>query len=86
MIRVAMTDVHETGGEGLGPGHPAYLRHVSHELRQPLVVAVGYVSMLEDGSFGELSDEVTAVLRTVAERLDAMNGIIDGMAGDATAG
>jgi len=54
-----------------------------HELRQPLVVAVGYVSMLEDGSFGELPDEVSNVLRTIAERLDAMNAIIDGMAGGA---
>jgi signal transduction histidine kinase len=56
-----------------------YLRHVCHDLRQPLVVAVGYVSMLEDGSFGELTSEVLAVLRTVAGRLDAMNGIIDGI-------
>jgi signal transduction histidine kinase len=57
-----------------------YLRHVCHELRQPLVVALGYVSMLEDGSFGDLPVEVTSVLRTVAGRLDAMNEIIDGMA------
>ncbi len=64
---------------GRVPG-AAYLRQVCHELRQPLVVAVGYVSMLEDGSFGELSPEVTKVLRTVAERLDAMNAIIDEMA------
>jgi signal transduction histidine kinase len=59
---------------------PEYLRHVCHELRQPLVVAVGYVSMLEEGSFGEIPAEVAAVLRTVAGRLDAMNAIIDGMA------
>jgi signal transduction histidine kinase len=61
----------------------AYLRHMCHELRQPLVVAVGYVSMLEDGSFGDLPAEVSNVLRTIAERLDAMNAIIDGMAGGA---
>ncbi len=57
-----------------------YLRHVCHELRQPLVVAVGYVSMLEEGSFGELPPEAAAVLHTIAGRLDAMNAIIDGMA------
>lgn len=67
-------------GGGDAQGESAHLRHLAHELRQPLVVAVGYVSMLEDGSFGELSAEVSAVLRTVAERLDAMNGIIDGFA------
>lgn len=57
-----------------------YLRHVCHELRQPLVVAVGYVSMLEDGSFGDLPAEAAAVLQTIAGRLDAMNAIIDGLA------
>lgn len=66
---------------GTGPEERDYLRHVCHELRQPLVVAVGYVSMLEDGAFGELPTEAGGVLRTVAERLDAMNTIIDGIAG-----
>ncbi|MBJ7595170.1 MAG: hypothetical protein JF886_09970 [Candidatus Dormibacteraeota bacterium] len=68
----------QDGGDA--PGGSAHLRHLAHELRQPLVVAVGYVSMLEDGSFGELPAEVRTVLRTVAERLDAMNGIIDDFA------
>ena len=48
-----------------------------HDLRQPLVVAVGYVSMLGDGTFGDLPEEAKAVLDTVAERLDAMNTIIN---------
>jgi signal transduction histidine kinase len=65
---------------GTAAAESEYLRHVCHELRQPLVVAVGYISMLEDGSFGDLPVEATAVLRTVAGRLDAMNAIIDGMA------
>jgi His Kinase A (phospho-acceptor) domain len=81
MIRASMADAPQTTDGGTTPGEPGYLRHVIHELRQPLVVAVGYVSMLEDGSFGELPAEATAVLRTVAERLEAMNVIIDGMAG-----
>ena len=51
-----------------------------HELRQPLVVALGYVSMLEDGSFGELSDEARSVLAIVAGRLDTLNAIIDRIA------
>ena len=51
-----------------------------HELRQPLVVAVGYVSMLDEGTFGELPADVKAVLGTVAERLDAMNEIISRIA------
>jgi signal transduction histidine kinase len=67
-----------------GPQSEAeFLRHVCHELRQPLVVAVGYVSMLEEGSFGELPTEAAPIIRTIAERLDAMNAIIDRIADDA---
>jgi signal transduction histidine kinase len=59
---------------------PDSIASLCHELRQPLVVAVGYVSMLEDGSFGDLPAEARGVLGTVAERLDAMNAIIDRLA------
>ena len=55
---------------------PDSIAVLCHDLRQPLVVAVGYVSMLDDGTFGELPPEAKAVLGTVAERLDAMNEII----------
>ncbi len=53
------------------------LRRLCHELRQPLVVAMGYVSMLEEGAFGHLSPQAAPILRTVAERLDALSAIID---------
>jgi signal transduction histidine kinase len=56
---------------------PDSIALLCHELRQPLVVAVGYVSMLDEGTFGELPAEVKAILGTVAERLDAMNEIIN---------
>lgn len=65
---------------------PNSIGSLCHQLRQPLVVAVGYVSMLEDGSFGELPEEAGAVLRTVAERLDAMNAIIDRIAAGGSTG
>ena len=81
----AMADAAPGEGGGTAAAQSEYLRHLCHELRQPLVVAVGYVSMLEDGSFGELPTEAAAVLRTVAGRLDAMNAIIDGMAQTAQA-
>lgn len=51
-----------------------------HELRQPLAVAVGYVSMLGDGSFGAMPAEAQAALLTIAERLDTINRIIDRLA------
>ncbi len=59
---------------------PDSLGLLCHELRQPLVVAVGYVSMLDDGTFGALPPEAKAVLGTVADRLDAMNEIINRIA------
>ena len=60
--------------------HPDSIALLCHELRQPLVVAVGYVSMLDEGTFGELPAEAKAILGTVAERLDAMNEIINRIA------
>lgn len=61
-------------------GDPDSIGRLCHELRQPLVVAVGYVSMLDDGTFGELPAEASSVIRIVAERLVAMNAIIDKLA------
>jgi signal transduction histidine kinase len=83
MIGHAMADAPDDAGAAPGPGAPEYLRHVCHELRQPLVVAAGYVSMLDEGSFGELAPEVHDILRTVTERLDAANAIIDDLAAGA---
>jgi hypothetical protein len=38
MIGHAMADAPDDAGAAPGPGAPGYLRHVCHELRQPLVV------------------------------------------------
>jgi len=54
-----------------------FLNLASHELRGPLTVVRGYMSMLADGSLGELSARTGDVLPTVMERLDAMNRIVD---------
>jgi signal transduction histidine kinase len=81
MIGDAMDDIlSPDGAAGTAPGDPGYLSHVCHQLRQPLVVAVGYISMLEDGAFGDLPAEASPVIRIVAERLDAMNALIDDLA------
>ncbi len=77
-----MTDVREPGGEPHAAAGADSVHAFCHELRQPLVVAVGYVSMLEEGAFGELSPGVSDILRTIAGRLDAMNEIIDRLATD----
>jgi signal transduction histidine kinase len=54
-----------------------FLNLASHELRGPLTVVRGYMSMLADGSLGELGGRVPDVLPVVMERLEAMNRIVD---------
>ena len=77
-----MPSVDDVASEGA-----ASFRVLCHELRQPLGVAMGYVSMLEDGAFGELPDEAQVILATVVARLEALNEIIERrLTGDAEAG
>jgi len=52
---------------------------VSHELRGPLGVARGYVSMLADGSLGDLNPRADAVLPLVLAKLDEISRMIDQM-------
>jgi signal transduction histidine kinase len=54
-----------------------FLNLASHELRGPLTVVRGYMSMLADGSLGELNGRVPQVLTVVMDRLEAMNRIVD---------
>ena len=55
------------------------LNLVSHELRGPLTVALGYVSMLEDGSLGSLTPESRSVLPIVTAKLNEMEGLVEQM-------
>lgn len=55
----------------------AFLARAFHELRQPLMVAIGYLSMLEDGSFGELEGPAQEILGTVTGRLEDLNAAMD---------
>lgn len=54
-----------------------FLNLASHELRGPLTVVRGYMSMLADGTLGQLSGRVPDVIPVVMERLEAMNRIVD---------
>lgn len=57
-----------------------FLNLVAHELRGPLAVARGYVSMLEEGTFGpvEAADLRTAI-PMIAGKLAEMNHLVDQM-------
>jgi signal transduction histidine kinase len=55
------------------------LNLVSHELRSPLTVARGYVSLLSDGSLGTLDDRIRSVLPIVAGKLSEMETLVQQM-------
>ena len=54
---------------------------ISHELRSPLNVTLGYLEMLEDGAFGALADEQRRVLGTVRQEslalLEMITALLD---------
>lgn len=56
-----------------------FLRLASHELRSPLAVLSGYVSMLQDGSLGELPESAAHAVPILAARLKSMSLMIDHM-------
>ncbi|TMD03659.1 MAG: PAS domain S-box protein, partial [Chloroflexi bacterium] len=56
-----------------------FLNLASHELRGPLAVLRGYVTMLEDGSLGEPSKAMRAALTVMRGKLREMNGLVTQM-------
>lgn len=56
-----------------------FLDLVSHELRGPLGVARGYVSMLADGSLGAMDAPAAGVLPVVLAKLDEISRLVDQM-------
>jgi signal transduction histidine kinase len=55
------------------------LNLVSHELRSPLTVALGYVNMLEEGALGSMDGESRSVLPIVAAKLLEMEALVQQM-------
>jgi signal transduction histidine kinase len=54
-----------------------FLRLTSHELRRPLSVFRGYVSMIESGDLGTVPPAVQKVILEIAVKADEMNKLID---------
>jgi signal transduction histidine kinase len=52
------------------------LNLVSHELRSPITVALGYVTMLEEGALGSMDLESRSVLPIVAGKLSEMEALV----------
>jgi signal transduction histidine kinase len=56
-----------------------FLNLVSHELRSPLTVALGYVSMLEEEALGPLTPRSRSVLPIVMAKLNEMETLVEQM-------
>jgi signal transduction histidine kinase len=56
-----------------------FLNMAAHELRTPLAVLVGYMSMLADGTFGELTADWQRVLQILTQKGDELNRIVDSL-------
>lgn len=55
----------------------SFVSAVSHELRTPITSLLGYVEMLLDGSYGELTPEQHAALTRVSYNSSRLLGLID---------
>lgn len=56
-----------------------FMRLASHELRGPVAVVQGYLSMLEDGTLGELPGEARRAVPIMSGRLRTMSALVDQM-------
>jgi PAS domain S-box-containing protein len=65
--------------QALDSAKSQFLNLASHELRSPLTVLRGYVSMIADGSLGELPNGVSRVIPVLSSKLAQMNSLIDEM-------
>ncbi|HET9050227.1 MAG TPA: response regulator [Candidatus Dormibacteraeota bacterium] len=63
--------------EALSRSKSDFLNLAAHELRTPLSVVRGYVSMLADGSLGATPPAWTRPLETVSLKVDELNVIVD---------
>jgi signal transduction histidine kinase len=57
----------------------AFLQLASHELRAPITLVSGYLSMLEDGSLGAVSEAVAKVVPLMTARMRHMSELVDRM-------
>jgi len=56
-----------------------FLNIASHELRGPMTVIKGYLTMLDAGAMGELSDKARSVLPLLISKSDEVNWMVEQM-------
>jgi signal transduction histidine kinase len=65
--------------EDLERAKSQFLNLASHELRGPMTVLMGYLSLLEDGAFGDVPAAFMRTLPVLNARLAEMEGLINAM-------
>jgi signal transduction histidine kinase len=60
-----------------------FLMMASHELRTPITLVNGYVSLLKEGALGTIDPEAERMLNTVSSRVAQMNMLVNQMLGAA---
>jgi signal transduction histidine kinase len=58
----------------------AFLDMTTHELRRPLGLTYGYLSMIQDGTFGNLPEALVQPVQVAAARIQEMASLVDGLA------
>lgn len=56
-----------------------FVNNVSHEFRTPLCVIKQYASLIADDVVGTVNDEQRKMLRTIEDRVDDLNNMVDDM-------
>lgn len=56
-----------------------FVNNVSHEFRTPLCVVKQYASLIADDVVGTVNDEQRKMLRTIEDRVDDLNNMVDDM-------
>lgn len=81
MLGAALTELAErlADAESVERVKTDILRLASHELRSPLTVLHGYLSLVRDGFYGEIPDPLGSVIKILERRTAEMNGLVNDM-------
>src|SRR5438067_2218122 len=56
-----------------------FMNAAAHELRTPVTVVTGYLSMLQEGSFGAVPEGLAGILDIVARKARELSGLVEQM-------
>ncbi len=78
--QVAVGQLTPTAVRELLDRQSAFIRLTVHELRRPLAVAQGHLSMISDGTFGSIPEQADPSLQATASAVQEMGALVDGLA------